>query len=255
MFRISVAVAIVGGAALWLVGVAAAQDTLADRLAACSREESDTARLACFDAIAKASASPTGSSARPAEASAAAPPASVPAPSPPAPRGLFGELARDPEGRVASSGNWRVRRERDSMTDQPRVFLSMIGETDQGRTNDPPLLTFRCFQGRLEAFVAVGAFIGSGDSRPTRLRFDRAEPVAQSWSSSTSGTAVFSPDPRGFADRLARSERLLVEVAAFGGDRYRLAFDLVGFPDVLPEIAACRRPPQPAQQPRPQGQR
>jgi hypothetical protein len=141
------------------------------------------------------------------------------------------------------------------MTDQPRVFLSMIGETEQGRTNEAPLMTLRCFQGRLEAFVAVGAYIGTGESRATRLRFDRAEPVAQSWSSSTSGTAVFSPDPRGFTDRLARSERLLIEVTAFGGERFRLAFDLVGLTDVLPEIAACRRPGQSAPQQRPQGQR
>jgi hypothetical protein len=229
---------------------ALAQDGLAERLAACAGEAAEDARLSCFDALAAQGASrPAETPPRPAEPTpetASAPPA---AEAPPAPgRGVFGQVLRDADG-VIASGNWFVIRRADSMTDQIRVSLSNSGEMEMGEANERPMLVLRCFRGALEAFIDVGTYIGSHQPFPIRLRFDRAEAETQTWSPSVTGKSIFARDPRGFAERLTRSERLLVEVTAFGGRRYRVAFDLVGIGDVLPEVASCRRPQQ-RQQPR-----
>jgi hypothetical protein len=239
--------------------------TIEQRLAACAAKPDNGEKLACFNEVTASVASPTPAEPRapekesaaesgPAPATAASPTpqvrpvsAATPAPADPAPT----DIMRDAQGRMILSGQWVISRETDSMTDRPRVHLFNEGDMEVGRTNGGvPAIVVRCFQSRLEVIANVQAFVGSRDALATRIRFGSAEPISQRWTTSTSGTAVFSQDPAGFMNRLVRAERILIEVTAFGGERYRMAFDNKGLEAALPEIAACWRPPQ-TQQPRP----
>lgn len=117
-----------------------------------------------------------------------------------------------------------------------------------GRTDNYPYLHFRCFNQRLDVMVSFSAYLGS-QGIAVRYRFDQQEAQSQTWTPATDGRAVFAPETsiRSFTDRVAASKRLLFEAATFQGVRYRAVFDLAAIDQVLPEIAACRQPPRPAQ--------
>jgi hypothetical protein len=249
-------------AALLLAPAAAAQEPpLAERLAACAREAEEGPRLACFDALARAAAE-TPEMAEPAPpepvaeappppvippapqpAEAAAPPAPEPpvAAAPPPPRGL---AVRDAGGRVIGAGDWLVLHDVDSLLDRPRVTLTLDGELEFGETRSVPFLSLRCDDRRLEAFVTMRSYLNSEGGIPVRFRFDGGAVVAQTWSPSTNGEAAFAPDPRGLAERIGQSRRLVLETTGFRGARSRAVFDLTGAEHVLPEIAACRQAPR-----------
>jgi hypothetical protein len=203
-------------------------------LRSCVEKADPVARLACFDLLASSHTA---------------------APSSPREQGLIAEVVHDSDGKILKSREWLVMRSVDSMTDRPIVVLRVEGAPEIGRFVGPasPSLSLRCNQQKLEVFVALQTFIGSRETYQTRLRFGSAEPITQSWNGSTTGRAIFSPNPSLTTTQLSRSEKLLVEVTSFSGESFRMSFDLRGIDKILPEIGSCWRPSQPSARPQASG--
>jgi hypothetical protein len=203
-------------------------------LRSCVETADPVARLACFDSFAASLL-----------ASASSPRA----------QGSTAEVVHDADGKILKSRGWLIWRSVDSMTDRPIVVLNLEGVPETGRFVGPtsPSLSLRCSHQKLEAFVALHTFIGSRETYQTRLRFGSAEPITQSWNGSTTGRAIFSPNPSLTTTQLSRVEKLLLEVTSFSGERFRVSFDLLGLDKILPEISACWRPSQPSARPQTTG--
>lgn len=217
--------------ALAIAPQAWAQDLpgLAD-LRSCATIPRDVARLACFDAVIKelgggdaeapaaaAAQGATQQAAEPQEAPAPPPAASLP---PPAPRPL---------------PTWRVVQERDQMTDQPEVTLYLEAENDRNA-----MMVLRCRRRRTEVLIAPQEYLGVGEGIEILMRIGDRPASTQRWNPSTTGRAVFAPNPIDLIRSLLGSEVLLVEIAPRHSGRISLRLPTRGLREaVAPLQAAC----------------
>jgi hypothetical protein len=103
-----------------------------------------------------------------------------------------------------------------------------------------PLLIVRCLSRTTEVFVATGsaASIEPQDgSHAVHIQFDDAEPVAESWSDSTSSQELYAPDGVALARRLARARTLRFGFTPYNAAPVVAEFDVRGFDQVVGLVA------------------
>src|SRR5205823_5721267 len=103
------------------------------------------------------------------------------------------------------SSGWLVSRDTNRMDHTPEVEL--IAESADGGA-----LTIRCAQKKTDAYVHTTEVVSDGN---VRIKFDDQLPTRQHWSEATSYQGLFSPDAKGFANRLASSHVFLFEYTPF----------------------------------------
>lgn len=124
----------------------------------------------------------------------------------------------------AHSKSWEMKSEMDPFTDN-RIVRAMVSSDDIFM---PSAIVVRCNNGKLEAFVKVGDFLGGGDMIRVRYRVDDRGVVTGEWSPSTQGTAAFARDPETFARHLIIGNYIVVEAEDFNGTPRRAKFPLSG---------------------------
>lgn len=172
-----------------------------------------SARLGCYDAIAKPAAGPS--------------PASV------------GELAPG----VKRLGGWIVTVKVDPITDQKGASFVLWAEGAD--RIDTPSLIIRCIRGKLEAYVSPDKYLGDRNTLVI-LRFGSEAPIAESWSESSDNTALFHPgrDPEiaAFVRKLSLYERLVIQVSPYNEAPMAMEFALAGIDQVNQELWSMCNP-------------
>jgi hypothetical protein len=146
-----------------------------------------------------------------------------------------------------SAGAWILDRDRDEMEVRETVTLRLDANAPmefsfpyEGRT---AALLIRCNAGKTELAVIVHAqlqpqYDENYDSSPrVRYRFDGRAPVAARWTESTSGAAVFAPQPVALARRLARTSEWKFQFTPFQHAPVTTTFRTEGLAAVLPHVA------------------
>jgi hypothetical protein len=225
----------------------AAQETppagaLPDRIASCAKDLNDTGRLRCFDALAAEISTADSTSAPAASATST--------PSPAGAENVESEPAgpsvlRDERGKITNIGTWYVDREIDALTDRPRTTLINKGEGERSNGN-PDALVFRCQDGKLDAFIALNAYLGTSGNRIVRYRIDNKALVTQTWLPSTNGRTAFAPDASALLRSIIDASTFIVEATAFDGSRSRGTFTLDGLKEIAPDLETCLRASRPS---------
>jgi len=189
---------------------ALAQDVVPG-LAACSKEKSPGARLACFDALAAKHAAPISSTT------------------------------------VSSGSKWVVSSETSRIDDSKTVVLTL--EADEpitgwpGKTHTPSLVV-RCKERKTEAYFVTGMSptVEYGtDGATVTLRFDRAPAFKVRAGKSTDGEALFLPSAIAQIKKMMGSSSLLFEFVPFNSSPQMTTFQVAGLSEaVKPLRQACK---------------
>lgn len=130
-------------------------------------------------------------------------------------------------------GGTLIQVEVDPITDATKA-MAMVPSDDLSRTGGGAIM-YRCTDEELEVFVNAGEYLGD-DDRDVIYRFDDREPQEESWSISTSGSAVFADDDRQFAVSSAQSEKVAFRVFDYDGTPHTLEFELEGTGQALQKL-------------------
>lgn len=122
-----------------------------------------------------------------------------------------------------AAAQWRYSSERDKFDDTKTSFAQVTKTSGV----DLGALFVRCKAGSLEAYFSPDDYLGD-DGVDVRYRVDSGEVEEEVWSTSTKGTAVFSPFPSSFGRELAAGSRIVIEANDFRGTANTWTFSLSG---------------------------
>jgi type VI secretion system protein VasI len=179
-------------------------------LAGCAALDIETARLDCFEQLARAVAQ-------------------IPAEPPAPPVSKF-------KG-SAGPGKWKVEASTNPVDDSKTVALGLVDGSDSMQ------LVLLCQQGKPRAYVTTGKYLGA-KSTLVLTRIGGAKAETKPWPLSMNQKAAFFPGDAGlFIRKLATVERLVVQVSPFDENPTTAVFNLGGLPDVMPPLTeTCRLP-------------
>lgn len=131
---------------------------------------------------------------------------------------------------------WTVETKTDPLDDTSVVTAINSGEASRKTLRGPPLLVLRAQNGRTEAYISWGEYLG--DSALVTLRIGDAEAQTSQWSVSTDHTATFYPaDAIAFIRQLAQAERLVAQVTPYSESPQTVIFQLAGIDTILDQLA------------------
>lgn len=186
---------------------AAQEEDIKKALASCAALDIETARLDCFEQLAKAVAQM---------------PTQAPAP---------------PQSRFKGSagpGKWKVEVTTNPFDDSRSVGLGLVDSTDTMQ------LVLQCHQGKPQAYVTTGKYLGA-KSTLVVTRIDEAKAETKEWPLSMNQKAALHPrDAGSFIRKLLAARRLAVQVSALSENPTTAVFNLTELPDVaLPLRQTC----------------
>jgi hypothetical protein len=115
-----------------------------------------------------------------------------------------------------------------------------------------PILAVRCVSRDLEVFVVLhsaASIENAGDTHTVRISLDGEADVDQQWLDSVDKQALFAPDAKALASRMAASRRLRFSFKPFNAAPATIDFDVHGFDEPLAAMSktcdpgSARRPP------------
>jgi hypothetical protein len=121
----------------------------------------------------------------------------------------------------------------DPISDEDR---SLITVSSQDSTDK---LFFRCANLELEIFVA-STFLNLKESVPVVFRFDKNQPIQQTWDISTSGTAAFVRDTKYFVQLALPSSTLVIRLTKYSGEKITSTFSMVGFAEAIRNLKCAQ---------------
>ena len=134
--------------------------------------------------------------------------------------------------------------ETDPMTDAKRHLLR-IESTDTSANSigspETSTLVVRCDAGKKpEIYVAIAGYIGIFDSPVVQTRWDGGQAKAESWTTSSTGAAIFSGAPQSMLNKAKGSDKLVVSWQPYSTIRQAATFDLKQHQnDLVAMEAAC----------------
>lgn len=164
--------------------------------------QSDSARLACFDAVTAKLGNPEQGE-------------EVSAPSPVTPT--------DP-------GAWEVNVEVDPITDD-KIVTAAVESDGQAAGFRKPVIFVRCKAKSLEVFIAWTEYLADEDSVTTRI--DDRDPVTSRWSQSTDQTASFALQPKETVQSLMNAERYSARITPYRSAPVTASFPVGGLSAIL----------------------
>ena len=116
-----------------------------------------------------------------------------------------------------------------------------------------PVLAVRCISQQTEVFVVLRSspsIENGGDTHTVRIGLDEEPDVEQRWLDSSNMQALFAPDPKAFAARMATARHLRFGFKPFNAPPAAVEFDVHGFEGPLAAMAktcapAAKRGPLP----------
>jgi hypothetical protein len=115
-----------------------------------------------------------------------------------------------------------------------------------------PILAVRCVSRDMEVFVVLhsaASIENAGDTHTVRISLDGEADVDQQWLDSVDKQALFAPDAKALASRMAASRRLRFSFKPFNAAPATIDFDVHGFDEPLAAMSktcdpgSARRPP------------
>lgn len=188
-----------------LAASARAQDAKGE-IAKCAAIAGATDRLACFDALAK-------------QLGGAGP--GTPAPT--------------------AVGEWKVSTKTSPIDNSRNVFLTLdANESIQGLGGRvQPALIIRCKEGRTEAVINWGVYLGL-DTTTVLTRLDDEKASTALWDISTDNKATFHKRAEKFLRQLVGHQKLLAEVVPYGENPALVTFSIGGLDEAAkPLREAC----------------
>jgi len=206
MYRIVLVALLLAGPQM----AAGQEEDIKKALASCATLDIETARLDCFEQLAKAVAQ------MPAEASA--------------------PLVSKFKG-SAAPGKWKVEVATNPVDDSKTVGLGLVDNTDSMQ------LVLLCQQGKPRAYVTTGEYLGA-KSTLVLIRIGDAKAETKQWPLSMNQKAAFHPGDAGpFIGKLLTVKRLVVQVSPLAENPVTAVFDLGELPGVVaPLKETCRLP-------------
>ena len=121
----------------------------------------------------------------------------------------------------------------DLMTDETKIRISHNSITKVSNSigvQESATLWIRCdFKNdkttNLEAFIKTPTY--NADNNKVGMRWDSGEPIRTSWNESTSGTALFNPNPKKFINKLLESNTLVFQWSPYQSVPQAVKFDLI----------------------------
>lgn len=121
---------------------------------------------------------------------------------------------------------WRIDINTSPIDDSQTVtaMLPAEGAIDTRSRKHIPTLILRYKEGRSEAYITFGMFLGS-ESIPATVRFGRETAESQIWSVSTDHTAAFYPgNTHDFIDKLSGVDSFVIRVTPFSESPVTISF-------------------------------
>ena len=152
-----------------------------------------------------------------------------------------------PESEPLGEPKWRRTRQSAWATDGSRT---MGYELDAERTvavymdQVRPVLAVRCLSRSMEVFVLLqsSASIESAGTHSVRIGLDGEPDVDQQWQDSVDSHALFAPDGKALAARMAAAKRLRFSFKPFNAPRANVEFDVHGFDEPLAAMSKMCEP-------------
>lgn len=187
-----------------LVSAAGAQTITDEHIRGCARlSQDDTARLACFDRLAKQ----------------ISPPKAV---------------------ATGDKGKWGTGFGKSEMDDSRTVVLTLVADRDirawPNRTVRPALV-IRCQENSTEAYFRTGVKanpeVGNYNSATVRIRVDQEPVQSYSMSESTDGEALFVPQPIGKIKQWIGKDKITFSFTPYNSDPQLTTFTITGIGNAL----------------------
>ena len=108
-----------------------------------------------------------------------------------------------------------------------------------------PVLAVRCISRQTEVFVVLRSspsIENGGDTHTVRIGLDEEPDVEQQWLDSSNMQALFAPDPKAFAARMATARHLRFGFKPFNAPPAAVEFDVHGFEGPLAAMAKICAP-------------
>ena len=188
------------------VSSVALADTKQD-IAKCAATSSGSARLVCYDAIAR-------------------------------------KLGVDKPSSTTTtgSGKWAVRSDKSPIDDSVNVYLSVQSEEPvrYGYNTVRPSLFIRCSENKTNVFLNWDLYLGL-DSTGMLTRFDSENASTETWSISTDNRAVFvRGSDIAFAKKMMNHNKLLTRITPYGESPVMATFPISGLSEAIkPLRQAC----------------
>ena len=121
----------------------------------------------------------------------------------------------------------------DLMTDETKITISHDSITKVSNSIgilEPATIWIRCnFKNdktiNLDAYISTPSY--NSDNNKVGMRWDSGEPIRTSWNESTSGTALFNPNPKKFINKLLESNTLVFQWTPYQSVPQAVKFDLI----------------------------
>ena len=108
-----------------------------------------------------------------------------------------------------------------------------------------PILAVRCIGTQTEVFVVLhsaASIENAGDTHTVRVGLDGEPDVEEQWLDSSDKQALFAPDGKALADRMASSRRLRFAFKPFNALPAAVEFDVHGFDEPLAAMSKVCEP-------------
>lgn len=169
--------------------------------ASCAAETNVVKRLACFDALAKAS-------------------------------GLAPETIATS---AAAAGKWMTSTDTDPLTDKAVHYAMLSANEGKGRYGDPIVMTVRCQNARTEAYINWSTFLGS-EGLDVTSRIDKEAAVTTRWSLSTDSKASFMPQVAATLQKFDGASTFVVNLTPYNESPITAIFDITGASEAFKDI-------------------
>jgi type VI secretion system protein VasI len=192
-------------------------------IAACATITDKTARLACFDGVAKQVT--LAVSQTPAPSQKSTPPESDDHP----------PAVSQPDG---SPGKWRTEKSTNVLDDSTTVVLLLTADQGASKFGDKITLVARCQSNKTETYIRWGEYIAEAPSVVTRV--DSGNALPRYWDVSADNKSTFHRNPIDFLKSLLGSERLVAQMAPYNENPRTAVFDTKGLDAAIyPLRVAC----------------
>lgn len=164
----------------------------------CAAMQEDTARLLCFDNLAKAN-------------------------------GYTRNQSQDSS--VDGVGDWIVDVEVNPIDDTTTVTLILEATSGTSVYGDPVYFFARCMSGETDVFISWDDYLGREANVLTRVGEEEA--TTQKWGMSTDQTATFHPKPVAFLKDMMSTDRLVAQVTPYNESPVTAIFQISGLSQAL----------------------
>jgi hypothetical protein len=144
---------------------------------------------------------------------------------------------------AAPPENLAIEEDTSEMDGSATVVLTALADADiQGWSRSVrPSLIVRCREGKTDVYVATGVQAnpeyGHYQEVTVRYRLDETPPRRQVWGESTSGEALFAPEPVTLARALSRASQFRFEFTPFQASAQTVSFAVSGLETKLARVA------------------